>query len=156
MLFDNLPSTLLLALEIRLAFFEEGPNALATILRMKALHLLLDFLIESFLQLIFPSGKENSFDGLDRERGPLRDFLRQRFHFGLQLRRGHHAADYPQPQRGLRIDQISGIKHFSRGRRPGELRKKKRSAIIRKQAYAGETLAERGHVRGDTDIRRKR
>src|SRR6185437_15680034 len=102
----NLPRAALLALKIRLAFFEERPNALATVLRMKALHLLLDFLLESFLQLFLPCGKENLLEGSDCERRSLSDFLRQRRHFGLQLGRGHHAADYSKPQRCLRIDHV--------------------------------------------------
>src|SRR5713226_9319659 len=81
----------LLALESRRALLEKSANAFAAISGRKAFHLLLDFHIQERHELLFVAAEQRLLYRANRNRRALRDFLRERAHFALQLRQRHHA-----------------------------------------------------------------
>src|SRR3989441_8565546 len=100
------------ALKFRRAFFEKRAKRFAAIFGAETFHLCPNFEFQGALELLAVFGEQDLFDGANRERWSLSNLRGQRARFGGQMGCGHDAIHDANPQGGLRVNQVSGVKHF--------------------------------------------
>src|ERR1700739_1712768 len=135
--------------------FEKRANALLAVMRMEALQLMLDFLVQSGDKRFLIVCENGLFYGANGNLRPNRYLCRQALCFGAQPVRGENVIDDAEAQRRFRVDHIPSVEKFRGLSRADKLRQKVRAAIIREQTNLGKILPEHSIFRGNADIRRE-
>src|SRR2546422_752183 len=141
---------------LRRAFFEKRAKSFAAIFGAETFHLRTDFEFQGALELLAVFGEQDLFHGANRERRSLSNFRGQCARFGRQMGCGHDAIHDANPQGGLRVNQVSGVKHFRGARFADQARQEEYPSKVRKQPDLGKALSKHGVLGGDANVCGKR
>src|SRR5215475_841358 len=96
----------LASLKLGLALFMERANAFQAVLRVEAIHLDLEFVVQRAHQILFIAMEDGLFYLANGKLRPLRNFLGKRADRGLELVRGKNVVDDAQAVRRRRVNHL--------------------------------------------------
>src|SRR5438105_824633 len=146
----------LLSLKLRWPLFEKRSNSFIAIIGQVATNLLAHFVVERLRKFLLLARKKRLLHRADRQRRPLRDFLRQRFHSRFELGDRNDLIYQAERKRRFRIDHVTRVKKFGSFGWSNKSRQEISSAVIGKQSNLCEILSEGRFFRGNANVRSER